>query len=248
MKAFFKYLGIQFRMDLRNNGILMTYYLVPLLFFIVIGLVFSSVNPGMKPTLAATMSIFAVTMGGVMGTPIPIVKARESGTLRSFRVNGIPDVAVLSVQALSALLHLLIVCIIIYFVSPVLLHSSMPKYPVPYAATLLVFIVVTIAMGLLIGSVARSQSMASMLSMVVFLPTMMLSGVMFPASMLPQGFRWVGRLFPATHAIQAITGFAYGFKPDFNPVLALCVLAGTGLIVLAIAVRRFGSIRQSEEM
>ncbi len=33
MKAFFKYLGIQFRMDLRDKGVLMTYYLVPLLFF-----------------------------------------------------------------------------------------------------------------------------------------------------------------------------------------------------------------------
>jgi ABC-2 type transport system permease protein len=247
MKAFFKYLGIQFRMDLRDKGVLMTYYLVPLLFFFVIGTVFASINPELKPTLAATMSIFAVTMGAVMGTPIPIVKARESGTLRALRVNGIPDAAVLMVQALSALLHLLIVCVIIYFVSPVLLHSSIPEHPALYAVTMLIFIMVTITVGLLIGSVARSQSMASMLSMIVFFPTVMLTGIMFPASMLPQGLQWVGRIFPAAHAVQALRGFAYELKPDYSPGLAICVLTGTGLLALAIAVRRFGSIRQSEQ-
>lgn len=247
MTAFFKYLGIQFKMDLRNKGILMTYYLVPLLFFTVVGLVFAAVNPELKPTLAASMSIFAVTMGAAMGTPVPIVRARESGMLRAFRVNGIPDWAVLLVHAFSALLHLLIVCMIIYFISPALLHSSMPEYPAFYAGTLLVFMAVTIAVGLLIGSVAGNQSMASMLSMIVFFPTVMLSGIMFPASMLPEGFLWAGRIFPATSAMQAMRGFAYGLKTDFNPALALCVLAGMGLLAITVAVRRFSSIRRSEQ-
>lgn len=245
MNAFLKYLCIQFKMDLRDKGILMTYYLVPLLFFAVVGSVFSSVNPLMKSTLAASMSIFAVTMGAIMGTPIPIVKARETGALRALRVSGIPGAAVLFVQAFSALLHLAIVCVIIYFVSPVLLHSSMPKSPASYAAALMLFLMVTIAVGLLIGSLAHNQAMASMLSMIVFFPTVMLSGIMFPSSMLPQAFRWAGYAFPATYALQAITGFAYGAKTDLNPGMSVCVLAGIGFIALAIAVWRFGAIRQS---
>jgi ABC-2 type transport system permease protein len=247
MSAFFKYLCIQFKMDLRDKGILMTYYLVPLLFFVVVGSVFSSVNPLMKSTLAASMSIFAVTMGAIMGTPIPIVKARETGTLRALRVSGIPSAAVLFVQAISALLHLAIVCVIIYFVSPVLLHSSTPKSPASYAVTLMIFLMVTIAVGLLIGSLARNQSMASMLSMIVFFPTVMLSGIMFPSSMLPQAFRLVGYVFPATYALQTITGLAYGVETDINPGISMCVLVGIGLVALAIAIWRFGSIRQSEQ-
>lgn len=247
MNAFLKYLCIQFKMDLRDRGILMTYYLVPLLFFVVVGSVFSSVNPLMKSTLAASMSIFAITMGAIMGTPIPIVKARETGTLRALRVSGIPSAAVLFVQAISALLHLAIVCVIIYFVSPVLLHSSTPKSPAAYAAVLTIFLMVTIAVGLLIGSLARNQSMSSMLSMIVFFPTVMLSGIMFPSSMLPQVFQWVGYAFPATYALQAITGFAYGAKTDLNPGMSICVLVGIGFIALAIAVWRFGAIQQSEQ-
>lgn len=247
MNAFLTYLCIQFKMDLRDRGILMTYYLVPLLFFVVVGSVFSSVNPSMRPTLAASMSIFAVTMGAIMGTPIPIVKAREAGTLRALRVSGIPSAAVLFVQAISALLHLAIVCVIIYFVSPVLLHSSTPENPVSYAVTLMVFLMVTVAVGLLIGSLARNQSMASMLSMIVFFPTVMLSGIMFPSSMLPQVFRSIGYIFPATYGLQTITGLAYGIETDIDPGMSMCVLVGIGLVVLAIAIWRFGNIRQSEQ-
>ncbi len=248
MKAFFKYLEIQFKMDLRDRGTLMTYYLVPLLFFLVIGLVFSSVNPLIKPTLAASMTIFAITMGAVMGTPVPIVKARESGTLRAFKVNGIPNTAVLAIQALSAFIHLFIVSVLIYLISPPLLHSTVPKSPTLYFAILAVFLIASIGIGLAIGAFARNQSMASMLSMIVFFPAVMLSGIMFPTSMLPEGFRWLGRVFPATHAMQAFTGFAYRIKTDFSPNIALGVLAGMALLVIALAVWRFDSIRQSERL
>ena len=182
-----------------------------------------------------------------MGTPIPIVKARETGTLRALRVCGIPSAAVLFVQALSALMHLAIVCVIIYVVSPALFHSSIPKNPAAYASALLIFLIVTISVGLLIGSLARNQSMASMLSMIAFFPTVMLSGIMFPSSMLPQVFRWVGYVLPATYALQATTGFAYGAKTDLNPRMSILVLVGIGLIALTIAVWRFGTIQQSEQ-
>ena len=246
MKSFFTYLGIQFKMDLRDRGILMTYYLVPLLFFLVIGLVFASVNPLMKPTLAAAMSIFAITMGAVMGTPIPIVRARESGTLRAFRVNGIPDAAVLAVQALSAFIHLCIVSLIIYFLSPLLLHSQIPIHPGLYFMVLVFLLITTIGIGMLIGSVARNQSMTSMLSMIVFFPTVMLGGIMFPASMLPKVFWIIGLLFPATHAMQAFTGLAYGTESAINPIVALCVVIGIGVLAFTLALWRFASRLQEE--
>lgn len=247
MKPFFKFLGIQFKVDLRDRGVLMTYYLVPLLFFAVIGSVFASINPLMKPTLAASMSIFAVTMGAVMGAPIPIVRARESGTLRAFRVNGIPDAVFLAVQAASAFLHLAVVSAVIYFASPYLLHSEIPQNPAAYAAVLFVLLFTSIGIGLLIGTAAPNQSAASMLSMAVFFPTVMLSGIMFPSAMLPVGFRRAGLIFPATHAMQAFYGFAYGAKTDFSPSVALGVLAAAGVAAFLLAGFYFGSIRQSEQ-
>lgn len=248
MKAFFKYLWIQLKMDLRDKGTLLVFYLVPLIFFFVMGAVFSSINPLMTTTLAASMTIFSVTMGAVMGCPTPIVKMRESGTLRAFKVNGIPDIAVLSVQAISAFLHLFLVSVIIYMVSPLAFHSAIPKSPALYFAVLAVFLFASIGIGLLIGVVARDQSFATMLSMVIFLPSLLLSGIMFPATMLPKSFMWLGRIFPATHALQSFFGLAYQTKTDMNANLSLSIIAGIGLLMFVLAIWRFNNVRRSEQL
>jgi ABC-2 type transport system permease protein len=235
-------------MDLRDKGTLLNFYLVPLVFFFVMGAVFSSINPLMKATLAASMTIFSVTMGAVMGSPTPIVKMRQSGTLRAFKVNGIPGGAVLSVQAISAFIHLFLVSIIIYIVSPLAFHSTVPKAPVLYFAVLAVFLFASIGIGQLIGVIARDQSFATMLSMIVFLPSLLLSGIMFPASMLPKTFLWLGRIFPATHALQAFFGLAYQTKTDINANLSLGIVAGIGLVVFAVALWRFSSVSKNEQL
>ena len=165
MKAFFSYLWVQLKMDLRDKGTLLNYCLVPLVFFFVMGAVFSSINPLMKTTLAASMTIFAATMGAVMGSPTPIVKMRESGTLRAFKVNGIPGWAVLSVQAISTFVHLFLVSVIIYVVSPFAFHSDIPQVWGLYFVVLTIFLLASIGTGLLIGVVSRGQSFATMFSM-----------------------------------------------------------------------------------
>lgn len=248
MKAFLKYLWIQLKMDLRNKGTLLNYYLVPLLFFFVMGSVFSSTNPLMKTTLAVSMTIFAVTMGSVMGIPTPIVKMRESGTLRAFKVNGIPDTAVLLVQAISAFIHLLLVSVIIYIISPLAFHSTIPKSPWLYFAVLIIFLFTSIGIGLLIGTIAHDQSIATMLSMVIFLPSLLLSGIMFPASMLPKAFLWLGRIFPATLALQSFYGFAYRTKTELNDGLSLVVVSGIGLFMFVLAKWILNNTRKSEQL
>ena len=85
MKAFWQQPIIQLRMDLRDKSILLVFYLVPLGFYAVVGSVFSAVNPEIKPVLAATMAIFSITMGAIIGLPPALVKLREAGSLRLIR-------------------------------------------------------------------------------------------------------------------------------------------------------------------
>jgi len=248
MNAFFKYLWIQLKMDLRDRGTLMNFYLVPLVFFFVMGSVFSTINPLMKTTLAASMTIFAVTMGAVMGAPTPIVKMRESGTLRAFKVNGIPGSAVLSVQAISAFIHLFLVSVIIYVVSPLFFHSEMPKVPWLYFVILAVFLFASIGVGLLIGVTAHGQSFATMFSMAIFLPTVLLSGIMFPATMLPKSVMWLGRVLPATYALQSFFGLAYQTKSDIDATLSLVIIAAIGVLLFIAAAWQVNHVRKKEQL
>ena len=245
MNAFLKHLWVQFKMDIREQGTLMNYYLVPLVFYLVMGAVVSSINPLAKQTLAATMVIFSVTMGAVLGIPAPIVKMRESGVLRAYRVCGIPGWAVLLIQSVSAFLHLLVVSIIIFVTAPLFFGASYPQSFPAYFLTLFILLFASIALGLFIGVAARSQSIATMLSQAVFLPTVMLSGIMFPTSMLPGPLSVVGRLLPATYIMQCFSGFAFRLPTDIDTTSALLITAGIGVVAAGLTIVRFKTIGKS---
>ena len=69
MKAFLYGVALQWKLSLRNREVLIVYYLVPLVFFLFMGGVLTSIMPGANETLIASMTVFGVTMGGVLGMP-----------------------------------------------------------------------------------------------------------------------------------------------------------------------------------
>jgi ABC-2 type transport system permease protein len=246
MNPLLKYLAMQFKMDIRERGTLLTFYLLPLSFFAVMGAVFSSINPMAKETLTSSMTIFAVTMGAVLGLPVPIVKMRKSGVLRAFRVNGIPNHEVLLVQAISAFLHLLLVSIIILLTAPLVFGAGVPKSYLGYIIIVLSIIFTSIAVGLLIGVTVNDQSFATMLAQGVFLPSLLLSGIMFPATMLPKPFILIGRIFPATQAMISFNSLAFNLKTCYSGALALVIIVFIGLVTIGIAFWKFEKIGKEQ--
>ena len=113
------------------------------------------------------MTIFAITMGAVMGSPTVLVRMREFAPCAPFKVNGISGSAVLAVQVISTL----------YPSSSGLRHHlhrlpagisrpGSPSAPTHFGVVA-VYLLACIGIGLFIGVVAPNQSFATMLSMVV---------------------------------------------------------------------------------
>ena len=240
MRGLAKQLAIQFRMNGRDMNTLLIFYIVPLLFYAVMGAVFSSINPDLRQTLAATMVIYAVTMGAVLGVPPGLVNMRESGVLRAFHTSGIPGYAVLAGAGISAFLHMLLVSCIITFTAPVFFGAEVPTYFGGYAAVLGSILFCNVMLGLLIGVVAKSQAIAMMLSQLVFLPSLLLGGIMFPAEMLPPPLLMLGKIFPSTHAMRAFTSLAYG--NGTSAAIPLAVVLGIGVAAAVLTVWRFRRI------
>ena len=78
MNTFAYGIFLQWKLDIRNKGMILTYYLVPLVFFGFMGGIFASINPLAKDTLIQTMTVFAVSMGAFLGAPIPLVELLRS--------------------------------------------------------------------------------------------------------------------------------------------------------------------------
>lgn len=243
MNAFLKHMFIQFKLGLRDKTLLIDFYIVPLGFYIIMGGVMSSINPQFKQSLITSMIVFGVTMGALQGVSGPLAKLRENGTLRSYHVMGIPECSVLLSQLLGTFLHMFIVSLVILFTAPIFFKAGIPKNLILFFAVLALFILATTTIGLLLGVIASSHS-ATMLSTVIFVFSVMLSGMMFPSSMLPKTLMLTGRVFPATYAVQAFSGFAFGAKTDFSAALAVTVLAAIAIICGSACVVRFNKINK----
>ncbi|MEG2935885.1 MAG: ABC transporter permease, partial [Clostridium sp.] len=81
---------LQWKLDLRNKGVIVTYYVVPLVFFIFMGGIFTSIDPTAYKTLIPAMTVFWVTMGAMIGSPTPLVEVFRSEIKKGYSASGIP--------------------------------------------------------------------------------------------------------------------------------------------------------------
>lgn len=198
MSAFFYGVRLQWKLDLRRKEIFLIYYLVPLVFFAFIGGVFTSIMPETKDTLIQSMSVFGITMGGVLGAPVALVELYGSDIKKAYQVGRIPLWTPLINNLISAFVHLSIVSIIIFFAAPIAYQAVVPENVLLYFIKLFIFLFVTISVGSVIGMWVKSTSKVSIFGQLIFLPSIMISGIMFSSSFLPAPLRAIGKLLPAT--------------------------------------------------
>ena len=226
MKAFLYGVGLQWKLDIRSKSLLITCYVVPLLFFAVMGGIFTSVNPEAKNTLIQSMTVMGVSMGAMIGLPPSLAEIYGSDIRKMYKANGVPLYLGLVSVFLSAFVHLLIMSGIIYLTAPVLFHAELPANLPSYFGSLAVFIAVSLSVGSVLGLLVKSQAKLTMFSQLLFLPSIMLSGIMFPAELLPQPLTYAGKLLPAAWGYQMMSDrvFRPGNLWPLAAILAAAVL------------------------
>ncbi len=236
MSAFFYGVILQWKLDLRNKGILVTYYLVPLVFFAFIGAIFASINPESKTTLIQSMTVFAVTMGTMLGAPIPLVELYSSEIKKAYKVGRVPLWTPVLNNYISAFIHLMITSTIIFFIAPIAFNAVIPENLVLYFMSLAVLIIVSLGVGTILGLFITSTSKLTMFGQLIFLPSLMLSGIMFPTRMLPDILINIGKIFPATWGFIITTSNQLDLKL-FIPLIIIFSITG---LLSCIKVSRIG--------
>lgn len=198
MSAFFYGVKLQWKLDLRRKEIFLIYYVVPLVFFAFIGGIFTSIMPETKDTLIQSMSVFGITMGGVLGSPVALVELYGSDIKKAYQVGRIPLWTPLVNNLISALIHLSIISFIICIVAPITYKAVVPENMILYGMKLFLFLLVTISVGSVIGMWVKSTSKVSFFGQLIFLPSVMISGIMFSTTYLPTPLRVISKVLPAT--------------------------------------------------
>lgn len=232
MAAFLYGVLLQWKLDIRSKTLLIACYIVPLLFFFLMGGIFTSVMPDAKHTLVQSMTVFGVTMGALIGLPPSLVEIYGGDIKKVYSANGVPMYLGLILTNLSACIHLLIMSMILYVAAPIVFDAAIPKRPLLYFGSLAVLIAVSLSIASMIGLAVKDQAKTSMYSILIFLPSTMLSGIMFPSEFLPQAFITAGKLFPASWGYSLMCENSMQFE-NLLPLLMLFI-AAAGVCVLLL--------------
>ena len=172
-------------------------------------------------------------------TAFSIVREREQGTLEQLMVT--------PVRPFGLMLGKLVPYGLIGIVETVTVLTVMRLvFDVPIKGSVLLLLLLSIlflftalAIGLLISTKAQSQMQALQLAWLIMLPSVLLSGFMFPRDSMPVVMRFIGYLVPATHFMEIIRGIVLrgATLVDLLPeVLTLIVM---GLVLLVLSAFRF---------
>lgn len=198
MNGFLYSTALQCRLDIRSKSLLVTCYIVPLIFFLLMGGIFTSVMPDMKNTLVQSMIVMSVSMGAFIGLPPSLIETYGSDIKKVYKANGVPVYLGIITMFLSAFIHLMVTCIVIILLAPILFKAALPSQLPLFFTSLAVYIIVSLSIGSVLGLTVKNQAKLTMTAQLLFLPSIMLSGIMFPIELLPDFLETIGLIFPAS--------------------------------------------------
>ena len=232
MTGFLYSLTLQWKLDIRSKSLLVTYYIVPLIFFLLMGGIFTSVMPEMGSTLIQSMIVMSVSMGAFLGLPPSLIETYGSDIKKIYKANGVPIHLGLVTIVLSAFVHLIMTCIVILLLAPILFKASLPsQFPLFFLA-LAIYIFVSLSIGSILGLTVNNQAKLTMIAQLVFLPSIMLSGIMFPISLLPDFLQVIGHVFPAYWGYRLMLDKGLRLANLWYLILLTCIAVITCILLM----------------
>lgn len=232
MRAFLYGAVLQWKLDIRSKSLLVTCYLVPLIFFALMGGIFTSVMPDMRATLIPAMIVMGVSMGAFIGLPPSLAETYGSDIKKIYAANGVPLCFGWAAMFLSAFTHLFLMCLIILLTAPMAFDAALPSDLPLFFAALSIYIAVSLSAGSVLGLTIKNQSKLTMAAQLLFLPSIMLSGIMFPIELLPGPLITAGKIFPAFWGYRLMLD--NGFLPQNLWYLSFVFLIGVSFCVILL--------------
>ncbi len=201
-------------------------------------------NEEQKSALSFIPGLMALilVMVSAMLTSLAITREKETGTLEQLLVSPLHPIEII-VGKLAPYTVLAAIDGSLIMIAGATFFEVVPKGSLPLlAAVSAVFIVASLAIGLVISTVAANQRQAMLMVLpATMLPTIILSGFIFPLSSMPWPLQALAHLLPATYYLTAIRGIilkAATFSIIARDTAALCFIA---LLLMIIAVKKFRS-------
>ncbi|MDZ7343060.1 MAG: ABC transporter permease [candidate division KSB1 bacterium] len=199
-------------------------------------------NPALKSTYFFVPGLVALIlmMISALLTSITIAREKETGTLEQILVSPVQPIEIIIGKVVPyifmAFLDGMIILLVARFWFKVPIKGSLALI----LGAALLFVFVALALGLLISTRAHTQQVAMMAALVSsLLPTIMLSGFIFPIASMPKLLQLITYIVPARYFLPIIRGVMLKGNTLAEIGIFLLVLAAMGIFFLIVSVRKF---------
>lgn len=180
-----------------------------------------------------------LTMTMVMITALAITRERERGTMENLLSMPTRPIEVMIGKIVPSILIGYIQVTLILTAAHFLFKVPMIGSLVLLGLSALLFIAANLAMGITFSTVAKNQLQAMQMSFFFFLPSLLLSGFMFPFRGMPHWAQMIGEVFPLTHFLRIVRGILLKGNGLEDVLPQLGAIALFAFIALIVAVKRY---------
>ena len=199
-------------------------------------------NPQMKSAynfVPAIMGMLLMLICAMM-TSISIVREKEKGTMEILLVSPVKPLMVIIAKAVPYLVLAFGILITILLMARFVLGVPLAGSLFWILAVSTLYILLALSLGLLISNVAQTQLVALLMSaMVLLMPVVMLSGMLFPVESMPTILQWISAVVPPRYYIEAMRKLMIMGVGIGEVAHEVAVLAGITVVLLAIALKKF---------
>jgi len=180
-----------------------------------------------------------LTMTMIMITGLAITRERERGTMENLLAMPTRPSEVLIGKIVPYILigyvQVAVILVAAHFLFHVPMHGSIPLL----LAAALVFIAANLAMGITFSTIAKNQLQAMQMTFFVFLPSILLSGFMFPFRGMPHWAQAIGEVLPLTHFLRIVRGILLKGNGLVDVSFDLWPIALFAGIMLTVGMKRY---------
>jgi len=177
-----------------------------------------------------------LTMTMVLMTGLAMTRERERGTFENLLSTPALPIEVMTGKIVPYILIGLIQVTLIIIAALLLFEVPMQGNALLLYFVVLLFIAANLTLGITFSSIARNQLQAMQMTFFFFLPSILLSGFMFPFRGMPEWAQWIGSVLPLTHFLQLVRGIMLkgnglmDLWPQMWPILVfMLAVIGVGL-------------------
>lgn len=199
-------------------------------------------NPDLKSVYFFVPGLLALILVMICAllTSITITREKELGTMEQILVSPVRPPEII----LGKVLPYMFLALLDGFL---ILAVGMGLFSVPFAGSLLIFVFLStlyiftaLSLGLMISTITRTQQVAMMLAQTItLLPTLMLSGFIFPIPSMPKILQWLSHIIPARYYLIIVRGIMLKGNSVMQLLPEVLVLAMMSFVLLIIARRKF---------